>query len=138
MNRRTFLAVAGVGVTRMANAQSSSVPDAIRSLRPMTDGIQPITVEERRARIEKARRLMRKNKLSAVVMEGGSSMFYFTGTRWNASENLFALVLPARGEPAWIVPATDEGRAREAIHIGAEKSERGPRAMSPTSRSHKY
>jgi Xaa-Pro dipeptidase len=119
MNRRTFLAVAGAGVTQMANAQPSSVPDVIRNLRPMTDGIQPITVEERRARMEKARRLMRKNKLNAVVMEGGSSMFYFTGTRWNAGENLFAWVLPVRGEAVWIVPATDEGRAREAIRIGA-------------------
>jgi Xaa-Pro aminopeptidase len=120
MNRRTFMAVLGAGVTPIANAQSSSVPDVIRNLRPMTDGIQPITVEERRARIEKARRLMRENKIGAVVMEGGSSMFYFTGTRWNAGENLFALVLPVSGEPGWIVPATDQVRAHETIHMGAD------------------
>jgi len=120
MNRRVFLAVAGAGVTRMASAQPSSVPEVIRNLRPMTDGVQPITRDERRARIEKARRLMRANKIGAVVMEGGSSMFYFTGTRWNAGGGMFGLVLPVSGEPAWIVPAADEARARDAIHIGAD------------------
>src|SRR5882672_6793617 len=120
MNRRAFLAVTGAGVTRMVKAQSSTVPEVIRNLRPMTDGIRPITLEERRARIEKARRLMRENKIGAVVMEGGSSMFYFSGARWNAGENLFAFVLPASGEPVWIVPTADQGRAHEAIHIGTD------------------
>jgi Xaa-Pro dipeptidase len=120
MNRRAFLAVTGAGLTRLANAQSSSVPGVIRNLRPMTDGIQPITPEERHARLEKARTLMRETKIDAVIMEGGSSMFYFTGTRGNAAGNMFGLVLPLKGEPAWIVPATEQARAREAIHIGAD------------------
>ena len=55
MNRRTFLTTttaagltttAAAGLARVASAQS--VPDAIRNLRPMTDGIQPITDDERR------------------------------------------------------------------------------------------
>jgi Xaa-Pro dipeptidase len=115
MNRRAFLAVAAAGLTRAANAQSSSAPEVIRNLQPMTEGIQPITIEERRTRIEKARRLMRENKIGAVIMEGGSSMFYFTGTRWNASGNMFGLILPVSGEPAWIVPVADQTRAHEAI-----------------------
>ena len=94
MNRRVFLcAAAAAGFRTIARAQPPSVPDAIRSLRPMTAGIQPITDAERRARIEKARRLMHENKIGAVVMEGGSSSFYFTGSR---SDGLF--VLPLRGE----------------------------------------
>ena len=93
MNRRVFLCTAAAGLRTIARAQPPSVPDAIRNLRPMTAGIQPITADERRARIEKARRLMRENKIGAVVMEGGSSAFYFTGSR---SDGVF--VLPLRGE----------------------------------------
>ena len=117
IQRRTFLgasAAAGLAQSvQVGQAQSPGVPEAIRRLRPMTDGIQPITDDERRARIEKARKLMVENKIDAIVFEGGTSMYYFTGTRWGGSERTFALVLPARGEPAWVVPGFEEMRARE-------------------------
>ena len=41
------------------------VPESIRALNPMTDGIAPITDEERLARMEKARRLMVENGMDA-------------------------------------------------------------------------
>lgn len=110
MKRRAFL-----GAVSAALAQVASVPEGIRNLRPMTDGVKPITEEERRARIEKARRLMRENKIGALFMERGSSMFYFTGTRQVA-----ALVIPEQGELAWIVPASDEKRAHDDIRLGGE------------------
>jgi hypothetical protein len=56
MNRRAYPATSIAGV---AAAQQSSVPAPIRALKPMLDGVQPITDAERRARMEKARRLMR-------------------------------------------------------------------------------
>jgi Xaa-Pro dipeptidase len=128
MRRRTFLTTAAAGLAQFASAQS--VPEAIQKLQPMTGGIQPITDEERRARIEKARRLMRENKLGAIVLEGGSSLFYFTGTRWPQSERTFAWVLPASGEPAWIVPDGDQDGARRAIRMGSDvrawKEDEGP------------
>jgi Xaa-Pro dipeptidase len=120
VNRRVFLSAAAMGLVRVGRAQHSALPEAIRNLRPMMDGIKPITDDERRARIEQARRFMSANKMGAVVMEGGTSMFYFTGTRWNASDHLFALVMPARGEIAWIAPAADEARARAAIRLGTD------------------
>lgn len=83
----------------------------------MTDGIQPITDEERRGRMEKARRLMRENKIGAIFLEGGSSLFYFTGTRWNATDRTFGLLFPAQGDPAWLVSAQDESKARAAIRL---------------------
>lgn len=84
----------------------------------MTDGIQPIADDERRARVEKARRLMRENKIDAIFLEGGASLFYFTGTRWGNSERTFGMVLPARGEPAWVVPGFEQARAKEVIRFG--------------------
>jgi Xaa-Pro dipeptidase len=103
MNRRLFLVTAAAG---LANAQQgpAPVPDTIRNLKPLIDGIQPISDDERRARIDKARRLMRENRLSAVVLEGGSSLFYYTGTR--KIDGVW--ILPAGGAPVWVLP---EGQA---------------------------
>ncbi len=104
MNRRVFMAVAAAGAAKLADGQE--VPDAIKKLKPMLDGIQPITDSERRARIDKAQRLMRENKLDAILLESGTSMFYFTGTGRNAGDRTAALVIPAKGELAWVVPNT--------------------------------
>ncbi len=86
----------------------------------MTDGMTPISDDERKARIEKARRLMAENRLGAIFLESGSSLFYFTGVRWAASDRMFGLVIPARGELAWICAKSDEARARELIRFGAD------------------
>jgi Xaa-Pro dipeptidase len=84
----------------------------------MTDDIVPISDEERQGRIDKARRLMMENNIQAIYMEAGTSMFYFTGVRWGNSERMFALVLPAKGEIAWVCPAFEEDRAHEQIRFG--------------------
>ena len=49
--------------------------DDFSDLAPMTDGIVPITVEEREGRIEKARELMARHGIDAVYLEAGSSLF---------------------------------------------------------------
>ena len=124
VDRRQFLAVsagvAGAGLIAGTSAaeESRDVPESIRKLRPMLDGIEPITEDERRGRIEKARRLMVENDIDAVFFEPGSSLFYYTGIRWRLSERMFAMVLPAKGEPAYVCPAFEEERARELIRFG--------------------
>ena len=100
--------------------QQSSQPPAIRQLRRMTEGVVPITLEERKGRIEKAQRLMREQRIDAIYLEPGSSMFYFTGMRWGTSERMFGAVIPARGELAWVCPKFEEERARELIKIGTD------------------
>jgi Xaa-Pro dipeptidase len=96
----------------------SEAGDPISRLKPMTGDVVPITDAERLQRIEKARRLMTESGISAIYLEGGTGMFYFTGMRWGNSERMFAVVLPARGELAWICPAFEEDRARELIRFG--------------------
>ena len=98
--------------------QQRDLPESIRKLRKMTDGIAPISLDERRVRIEKARRLMREHKIDAIYIEPGPSMFYYTGMRWGTSERMFAVVIPARGEIAWVCPKFEEERARELITMG--------------------
>src|SRR6266702_1640537 len=98
--------------------QRQDVPDLIRNLRRMTSDVVPITDDERKARIAKAQRLMGEQKIDAIYIEPGSSMFYFTGMRWSTSERMFALVIPQRGELAWVCPKCEEERARELIRFG--------------------
>jgi Xaa-Pro aminopeptidase len=118
MNRRVFLVTAAAGLGGYAAAQSSDLPESIRKLKPMLDGVQPISTEESHGRLEKARRLMRDNKIGAVVMEGGTSLYYFTGVRWPAGDKTFAWILPVSGDPAYVVPSAAASHAGESIHFG--------------------
>src|SRR5512146_3158736 len=118
MKRRDFLtqsaALAGVAALGPRLAAGQAV-DPLASLKPLAPAVPPITDDERRARIEKARTLMRANGMAAMFLEGGSSMFYYTGVRWGNSERPFGVVIPVRGELAWITPGFEEQRARELI-----------------------
>ncbi len=122
MERRDFLrnsaALAGVAVIGRT-VGLPDVPDAFAEEAPAPK-VVPITDDERRARIEKARRLMSDNGIDALVLEGGTSMFYFTGMRWGNSERTFAVVIPAKGELAWVTPAFEEARARELIKFSTD------------------
>ena len=117
MKRRDFLissATLAGGAALAAQSDLLAAPMALGAV-PQQPAVQKITVAERLARIEKARRLMRDNGIDAMVLEGGTSMFYYTGVRWGNSERTFAVVIPARGELAWVTPGFEEERARELI-----------------------
>jgi Xaa-Pro dipeptidase len=86
----------------------------------MTAGIAPIADKEREARIENARKLMVQNRIDAIYIESGSSMFYYTDVRWSASERMFGVVIPARGDLAWVCPKFEEERARELVRFGKD------------------
>ena len=130
MERRNFLAksvaLAGAaavgrhaGLFEATDAMASEPSEPFASALPPSPPA-PITDEERRARIEKARRLMVENGIDAMVLEGGTSMFYYTGVRWGNSERTFAVVIPARGELAWVTPGFEEQRARELIKFSTD------------------
>jgi Xaa-Pro aminopeptidase len=75
------------------------------------------TYRERLVRLQAA---MKEFGLRAVVLEPGPAMLYLTGVRWGKSERTFAVVLPASGEPVWVLPGFEEMRARELIRPGDE------------------
>ena len=82
----------------------AALPDVIRALKPMKDGVVPISDDERKARIAKAQKLMAEQKLDAIFMEGTTSCFYYTGMRWGQSERTFGVVIPANGAICLRVP----------------------------------
>jgi Xaa-Pro dipeptidase len=136
MKRRDFVSLAALGAGAVATGCASSagsnslsagaaeaqsdLPPAIAALKPMTDGVIPISDDERRARIAKAQKLMAEQKLDAIFMEGTTSMFYFANMRWGQSERTFGLVIPAEGEVAYVCPGFEEDRARELIKFGKD------------------
>ncbi|HVZ50111.1 MAG TPA: Xaa-Pro peptidase family protein [Gemmatimonadaceae bacterium] len=104
-----------------ATTEAQGVPDlppAIRALASMKGQATPISVDERRARIEKARRLMHDNHIDALLLTGGTSMDYFTGIRWGLSERLLAAVIPASGSAFLVTPKFEEERAMEQARHG--------------------
>jgi Xaa-Pro dipeptidase len=107
--------------------------ERLADLKPMTEGISPITVQERQGRIDKARALMAQNGIDALYLEAGSSLFFFTGVKWGRSERMTAAIIPVRGELAYVCPGFEEARLREMIIFGddvrAWKEEDSPYAL---------
>ena len=86
LSRRTFLTTSGLAAAGAACAQpgagaatssgASDLPAPIASLTPMKDGVTPISVDERKGRLERARALMAEHKIDALMLTGGTSMVY--------------------------------------------------------------
>jgi Xaa-Pro dipeptidase len=123
VTRRTFLWGAGasaamLGTVRLKAQPQAELPPAIQALTSMRSQARPITADERRGRVEKARHLMAGEKVDALMLCSGTSLVYFTNIRWSGGERLFTCVIPAKGEPFFVCPAFEEDRAREQIALG--------------------
>ena len=139
-SRRQFLRVAGsLSVATVApNVALSHIADtpplssAFSALKPLGERVRPITADEFRGRIEVAQRMMsdapsaasgapsQATKYDALFFPPGTSLYYFTGIRWGLSERLVGLVIPRVGHPVLVVPAFEEGRLREKLHLPIE------------------
>src|SRR2546423_12605459 len=126
LSRRRFLRTGGVAGAAIAAHQlttpalgqdsaDAALPASLSRLKSRKAEPKPITREERAERQERARHLMTENHLDAILLMEGTSLRYFTGIRWWGGERLFAAVLPAKGDPFYVCPAFEEGRAREQI-----------------------
>jgi Xaa-Pro dipeptidase len=109
---------AGAEVAEGQGGQGGAMPPAIRALKPMKEGVTPISVAERQARLEKARRLLRESGADALMLTGGTSMMYFTGISWGISERLLAAFIPVTGKPFLVTPKFEEARAMEQVALG--------------------
>jgi Xaa-Pro dipeptidase len=99
-------------------SSGEDLPPPIAALESQAHRATPISTEEREARIEKARDLMTREDMAALMLTGGTSLQYFTGIRWGLSERLLAVVIPVRGQAFLVCPAFEEGRAREQLEGG--------------------
>jgi len=116
LTRRHFLLTASAATALSATRQAAAavaLPPAIAALRSRRAEARPIPLAERESRLDRARSLMRENRIDAIALVGGTSLLYFTGIRWGNSERLFTFVLPQKGNPFYVCPAFEEDRVRE-------------------------
>ena len=62
---------------------------------------------------------MKADGLTALLLEPGPVMLYLTGVRWGRSERPFVALISQTGDPAWVLPAFEETRARELLPASA-------------------
>ena len=141
MQRRHFLKTTATGalaasallsVTSRTQEQSGEQSRA----KAIRERIKPITNEERAIRIERARQLMEEKNVDALLLEGGTSLNYFTGISWGRSERLFAMILPKKGDLFYVAPKFEEARAAE--QVGSAKLSTWEEDESPYALIQKY
>ncbi len=81
----------------------------------LADAPAPISETEREQRRDKAQRLMKQLGYSAMLIEPGPNLMYFSGIDWGRSERLFALILPQSGKGIVISPAFEKERAAAQV-----------------------
>lgn len=86
-------------------------------LNDMTMGIKPITLQEYQARIGRAQSLMQKRGIAAIYVNAGTSLYYFTGTRWGTSERMVGAIIPATGDLQYIAPVFEEATLLEYMVV---------------------
>jgi Xaa-Pro dipeptidase len=118
LSRRAFLQSTGAAPLMLASAAAGAAAPA--GLKSITQQAKPISADERRARIAKVQSLMGQQKISALLIEPGSSLDYFTGIRWHRSERTTAAVIPASGELFIVTPAFEEPSVRETLQVGSD------------------
>lgn len=135
-NRRDFLALsagAGAAATLAGGAAFAQVPAAPQNT-PILKAA-PITKAERNARLGRAQALMRAQGVAAMLVEGGSTLEYFTGVKWGRSERLTAALLPAEGPICMVTPGFEEPRVVEMLQVPGDvrvwQEDEDPRWSSP-------
>lgn len=98
----------------------SNAADELATLPTWPAPPPPIGADERKARLNQARALADALGATALLVNAGPSLRYFTGVPWHPTERLVALLLPVRGEPRLICPAFERGSLEAVLKIPAE------------------
>ncbi len=119
LDRRSLLSGGSGAAAMMALPPSRAMAQAAEALKSM-ESPPPISSQERLGRIAKARSLMQKSGIGAVIVEAGPSLDYYTGVQWFRSERLTAAVIPAQGDPIIVTPFFESPSVKETLAIPAE------------------
>jgi Xaa-Pro dipeptidase len=122
LNRRTMLGTGAAMVATTLLTRGSAAWSAVQAaaeLKPLTLP-PPISRAERIARLARAKALMRRNGIAAVLVESGPSLDYFTGIQWWRSERLTGVVIPASGDPIIVTPFFERPTIEEMLAVPAE------------------
>ena len=125
LSRRRFLLAAAASTPAIAlhaqgppareSAAGPALPAPILALTDRTKQVRPISPDERAARHDRARELMKEFGIDAILMTTGASLFYFTGAHWYQSERMFAYVLPQAAAPFIVCPALERDHLSDLL-----------------------
>lgn len=115
LGRRDVLGLAAAGTALAAAPRASAAPQT-----PVLPPAAPITRAEREARLARLQAELRRRNLSALLVEAGSSLVYFTGIDWWRSERTTAVVIPAEGPVLIVTPFFEEPSIREMLDVPGE------------------
>ena len=116
MKKRAFLKLSAAATASTLPLPAFGLADS--GLESMTQAARPIGRTEHLARLDRARELMNRHGIDAIVLEAGSALVYFTGVRWWRSERFTGAVLPADGDIAYVTPHFEEPSVRESLEVG--------------------
>ena len=97
-----------------------TLAQAMDGLAPWSTPAPPIGVDEYAQRLERARALMRESGADALLVTAGSSLRYFAGVPWGATERLVALLLTNDRDPVMICPGFETGSLAAVLRIDAD------------------
>ena len=128
LKRRDFINLSAIaaatGIAGLSsctsNVPSNEKTSAMDDLQLMTHDVVPIALQERVARVEKAQKLLREQKIEALILDAGTSLEYFTGISWWPSERTMVAIVPATGTISYVCPGFEESRLRELVKIGKD------------------
>ena len=86
----------------------------------MTSTVQAITADEFKQRIAKAQTIMVENNIAATYVNAGTNLFYFTGTRWYASERMVGAIIPQQGDIKYITPFFEVNTLNQYMSVKGE------------------
>lgn len=98
----------------------SDAKTQLSRLNNMTDASQAISISEFQLRIDKASKLMQAADIAAIYLDAGTNLYYFTGTRWRASERMVGALLTANGEVHYIAPSFEIGTIKGYMQLQGE------------------
>lgn len=93
----------------MIGIGGSTVKEELAKISPRINHVEPIQKEEYNQRIQNAAKLMQSNKVAATYVHSGANLYYFTGTKWSASERMVGALLLPNGEVHYIAPRFEKG-----------------------------
>jgi Xaa-Pro dipeptidase len=85
------------------------LPDSLPNYR---HAAQPITVAEHQHRIDQMQQQMARQGVDTLLLTAGASLRYLTGVDWHMLERFTGALLPANGDPVFLVPAFEAPRLR--------------------------
>jgi len=92
----------------------------LEKLTNMTQDVSPIEEGEYQQRIAKAQQLMKKHDIAATYVDAGTNLYYFTGTRWYASERMVGAIIPQQGDIQYISPYFEVNTLNQYMSVSGD------------------